>query len=974
MLSVSTVRSVQGAAGYFAADNYYAARDDAAAGEWFGKGAAALGLTGTVDRNSLEAVLSGELPIGTRVGTADRHRPGTDLTFSLPKSWSLLALVGGDRRILAAYREAVKDALAWAELNAAETRIEVRGRERIVPTGKLVVALFEHDTSRAKDPQAHIHAVVANVTQGPDGRWRALHNSKLWQFNTLLNAVAMAGFRERIEALGYQVGTRSKHGNFEAAGVSRELVMTFSSRRQQILAKVAEMGHRTPEAFAAATLMTRPRKEIVPDRDQLSAAWRASAADVSLDLTAVIAGATERAAKTMTSWAQLAAAIASRADRASLVLQGLRERLGLAARDPYLPRAIGRLAPAQAAAAHAVASALRHLEQREAAFLKTDLYKAALDTGLPVGIKAVERRVSALLANGTLTAGAGRNAAMVTSRQAIATERSLLAEVDAGRGSGRAYLRAESAVPALRTATRERAGLTLNPGQVAAGVLLLASSDRIVAVQGVAGAGKSSVLAPAAELIRASGGEVIGLAVQNTLVQMLQRDTGIASMTVARFLKAHAGLLRGTPDPRGLADARQALGRAAIFVDEASMLSNADQLQLARIANLAGVGRLAFVGDARQLGAVDAGKPFSIMQQAGAPTAQMSENLRARGDAIRKAAAAAQIGAVARAMEALAPFTIEAPGHAAATAAEQWLALPVEERSATAIYASGRRLRGEVNAAVQAGLLRRGEIGPEKLSLFTLDRLSLTDEELRYPHHYTPGMIVEISERQAGQRLPRGRATVDAVDPRRGTVTLRLSGGLERVFDPSRLSARRSESPLQLYEQRALDLHEKDRVRWTANDHERGLFNADQATVLAIGSQGVAFRTSQGQRVMLLRDDPMLERLDLAYAFNAHMAQGLTSERGIAVMETRDSKLVNQQTFLVTVTRLRDALTLVVDNAGMLERQLSRNAGGKTSALETSGALREGAPLGRTGSAAPAALEPDLHLDTEKTRPFDFGI
>lgn len=974
MLSVSTVRSVKGAAGYFAADNYYAAGDEAAAGEWFGKGAAALGLAGPVDQRTFEAVLSGELPTGVRVGVVDRHRPGIDLTFSLPKSWSLLALVGGDRRILAAYREAVKDALGWAERNAAETRMEVRGRERIVPTGKLVVALFEHDTSRAQDPQAHLHAVVANVTQGPDGRWRALHNGKLWQFNTLLNAVAMAGFRERVEALGYRAGERAKHGNFEAEGLPRELLMTFSTRRQQILAKVAEMGRRTPEAFAAATLMTRPRKEVVPDRDQLRAAWRASAADVGLDLATVIAGAADRATGTMTGWERLAAAIGSRADRASQVMQDLRERLGLAPRDPYLPRAIGRMAPEQAAAAHAVASALRHLEQREAAFLKTDLYKAALDTGLPVGIDAVERRVATLLASGTLIEGADRHAAMVTSAQAIATERALLAEVDAGRGSGRVYLAPESALQVLRAAARERAGLTLNPGQGAAGVMLLASSDRIVAVQGVAGAGKSSVLAPAAELIRAGGGTVIGLAVQNTLVQMLERETGIASMTVARFLKAHAGLLGDAPDPRGLAEARQVLGGSAIFVDEASMLSNADQLQLARIANLAGVGRLAFVGDARQLGAVDAGKPFSIMQQAGAPTAQMSENLRARGDAVREAAAAAQIGAVARAMTALAPFTIEAPGRAAATAAEHWLALPFEDRALTAIYASGRRLRGEVNAAVQAGLLQRGEIGPAKLALITLDRVSLTDEELRYPHHYAPGMIVEVSERQARQHLPRARATVEKVDSRRGTVTLRLSGGRERVFSPARLSTRSGESPLQLYEQRPLDLHEKDRIRWTANDHGRGLFNADQATVLSITDRCIAIQTSQGQQVTLLRDDPMLQRLDLAYALNAHMAQGLTSDRGIAVMETRDTKLVNQQTFLVTVTRLRDALTLIVDKAGVLEKQLARSPGGKTSALETSGMLWESSGRKTEKSAGPAMLEADLQIDAAKTRPYDLGI
>jgi ATP-dependent exoDNAse (exonuclease V) alpha subunit len=72
----------------------------------------------------------------------------------------------------------------------------------------------------------------------------------------------------------------------------------------------------------------------------------------------------------------------------------------------------------------------------------------------------------------------------------------------------------------------------------------------------------------------------------------------------------------------------------------------------------------------------------------------------------------------------------------------------------------------------------------------------------------------------------------------------------------------------------------------------------------------VRLTTSTGIEHELARDDPMLKRLDLAYALNAHMAQGLTSDRGIAVMDSRERNLSNQQTFLVTITRLRDGLTL----------------------------------------------------------------
>jgi len=976
MLSVSAVRSAKGAAGYFAADNYYTAGEAETSGEWFGKGAALLGLEGKVDQAAFEALLEGTLPDGNRVGIAGRHRAGVDLTFSLPKSWSLIALVGGDRRIIEAYREAVKDMLAWAERNAAEARVEVKGRERVVATGNLVAALFEHDTSRALDPQAHLHAVIANVTRAPDGTWHALKNDKLWSLNTLLNSIAMAGFRERVEALGYRIADRSKHGNFEAEGVGRNLVMAFSQRRQQILAKVAEMRSRTPEAFAAATLMTRDKKAPDVDRAALGATWREGALQAGLDLPALIGVANDRANAPHDLWTRMADAGHTFIDNGRALIASLSERLGLAKSDPYLPKALHRETPQAIATAHAVASAVRHLEQREASFSRTDIYKAALDTGLPVGIAAIEARVAALERARLLVPGDSRRERVVTTAQALTTERALLAEIASGRGEGRAYIDRSQVVEHLQVTARDRAGIELNAGQLSAGVMILSSADRVLAVQGVAGAGKSSMLAPAAALIEREGHRVLGLAVQNTLVQMLQRETGIASMTVARFIKAHEKLLGDGSDPIALALARAEWRGAAIFVDEGSMLSNAEGLKLVRLANLLEVGRMAFVGDARQLGAVDAGKPFSVMQQAGAPTAHMPTNLRARGEAVREAAAAAQIGSIGRAMEALGDHIVEAPGRGAEEAAARWLALSPEDRAQTAIYASGRRLRSAVNIAVQEGRLARGELGSERLAIGSLDRVSLTNEELRYTHAYAPGMIVEIGQPQRGQRIPRARATVESVDLARGQVTLRLSGGRTRILKPDQLRPRGGEAPLQLYERKSLDIHARDRIRWTANDHKRGLFNADQATVLKIEQGAVTVETSLGVQVTLPKGDPMLERLDLSYALNAHMAQGLTSNSGIAVMETRDTKLVNQQTFLVTVTRLRDNLTLVVDRAGQLTRQLERNPGGKSSALETTGEIRASARphSEKVGSHVPNPPEKTLDDGPGKTKPFEIGI
>ncbi|MFX8008201.1 relaxase domain-containing protein, partial [Acinetobacter baumannii] len=89
----------------------YTADEHAEAGVWGGEGARALGLEGQVERDQFEAILNGRLPDGEMVGQVEGRRLGLDLTFSMPKSASILALVSGDKRILDAHLAAVKSTM-----------------------------------------------------------------------------------------------------------------------------------------------------------------------------------------------------------------------------------------------------------------------------------------------------------------------------------------------------------------------------------------------------------------------------------------------------------------------------------------------------------------------------------------------------------------------------------------------------------------------------------------------------------------------------------------------------------------------------------------------------------------------------------------------------------------------------------------------------------------------------------------------
>jgi ATP-dependent exoDNAse (exonuclease V) alpha subunit len=205
-------------------------------------------------------------------------------------------------------------------------------------------------------------------------------------------------------------------------------------------------------------------------------------------------------------------------------------------------------------------------------------------------------------------------------------------------------------------------------------------------------------------------------------------------------------------------------------------------------------------------------------------------------------------------------------------------------------------------------------------------------------------------------------------------VTLQNERGRQFEFRPSQLRPQGEKDPLQLFERRQIEIHHGDRIRWTATDHKRGLLNADQARVVAVDATGVAVKTSLGAEHRLAANDPMLRRIDLAYALNAHMAQGLTSDRGIAVMDSRERNLANQQTFLVTITRLRDGLTLFVDNPGKLEATVEKNPGMKRSALETVNLLRDAAATGEAKGKAPASERKPPELDRSLTKPFEIGL
>lgn len=502
MLSLSNVANGSSAAGYYeTADDYYSAGGSPSV--WCGQGAAALGLAGAVVPAVFASLLDGRLPTGEALHhAAFGRRGGTDATFSAPKSVSLAALVGGDTRLLEAHRRAVDRALDQAEALAA-CRITAGGRTRSERTGNLLVARFEHDLSRACDPQLHSHCVMINATRRPDGQWRALDNESLYRNKMLLGVAYRAELAREVQTLGYGVRVTHGDGRFELEHIEDRQLNAFSRRSAAIEAHLKDQGKERDGASAwskkIAAVLTRERKTAV-DRELLRQEWRE-----------------------------------------------LSEQQGI---DHLRPEVPARPVLGHGAAQAVLAEASSHLSERESVFDRSDLLRAALERG--VGIVTLDELETALeeaQQTGLLIANGER----FTTAAAQRRESEILAMEAAGRDACSPIYTAERASLEIRLGV-------LTDEQRHAALAVLTTRHQVTGIQGRAGVGKTRLLSETTTIATTCGYRVQGLAPSAAAARELA-STGMHAETISTFsLRAHKGLNTKTLlvlDEAGMASSRQ---------------------------------------------------------------------------------------------------------------------------------------------------------------------------------------------------------------------------------------------------------------------------------------------------------------------------------------------------------------------------------------------------------------------------------
>ncbi len=492
-------------------DDYYTGAGEAS-GQWAGIGAERLGLSGEVAADDLRAVLAGMAPgtggltpNGETIRPHPRRVPGFDLTFKAPKSVSVLYAVTDDPRVQGAIIDAgevaVRAALGWLGREAAHVRrgngdaayindLAARDPEaaeaariRTLPATGLVAAMFRHRTSRAGDPLLHWHTLVANLAEGPDGRWTAIVHPDIYHAVRAAGEVFQTVLRDELSTSLDLTWRPGRHVP-EVAGVPQGLLDVFSKRSKEIEDWLEATG--TPGDRAgrqAAVLATRRAKPEV-ESERFDTAWKAEA-------TAYGWGP-EHAETLMGSLGHPTAA--------PLVVD-----------DAW----VGRIA--------------RDLTEHDATFDRNDLVQAVaarLETG--ASMRTIERTVAAVLAS-PLVVPVGDKHDRGTSSELLGVERRLLSTAASSVGSRN---RVDGAIVASALGGFPTIGID----QHAAVMALAGSTDAVSVLVGPAGTGKTFTLDAIRVAYEHFGCQVIGAAPSARAAHELEQGAHIPSVTMHRLL------------------------------------------------------------------------------------------------------------------------------------------------------------------------------------------------------------------------------------------------------------------------------------------------------------------------------------------------------------------------------------------------------------------------------------------------------
>ena len=905
MLRITVSTSSAGAKKYFreglAREDYYS-KDQVIQGRWFGLGAERLGLGEIIQKEDFYRLCdnlnpnTGESMTGR---TKSDRRVGFDCMVTAPKSVSLLLELTQDERIVEVFQEAVASMMKDME---KEARVRVTNGDAFetVKSGNLLGGVFIHTTARpvngVPDPALHAHPFVFNHSWDEEKQqWKAVDFGNLKRDAPYFEAVMDARLAKGMYEIGYDI-ERHKRG-WDIAGIEKSTLDKFSLRTQQIEEYAREKGivdDRQKDGIGAITREDK-NQEGEYSKEDLRRIWWQRLDEGERDGLRKLVQATSP-----------------------------RKRLGMdiSEREQL-----------------ALDYALKHELQNKSVVLERSLLRSALKYGTE-GV-TIEGLLQSLKARKEVIRIEHGDRFKITTHAVLDEEEQMLALERGGRGTRRA-LNADFVVnPVLSD------GNQLNEQQIAAIEFALKSPDNIIAIEGGAGVGKTTLMKEVVRAIQQNDRSVFALAPSTPAVDVLRKEGASNAQTVQK-------LLVDTKFQERIKD-------AVLWVDEIGLLSTQQALDLFTIAKEQNA-RLLLTGDARQHKSVERGDTFRILQQYGMPTASVREIVRQK-DAYKEAVEFLSHGRLTEGFNALEDMGAikEVPEMEAREKSIVETALKEDLKKILII--SPTHLEGNrISAKIRQSLKQRGVIAQEDTQVTSLRRLNLTDAEKTDAVNYSKGMKVQFhhkAKNEDGAFFEQGeRFTVNSVNKRQNTIELTRKNG-KIVTLPTEHTKRFS-----VYQPYQLALADGDTIRATQVGHafdakgkRHKLPNGNRYIVQSVSDAG-DITLSNGWVI-----DRNFNHIARGYVATSHAAQGKTTTKVFLSQTQMSATVASLEQFYVSVSRGKKSIEIFTDDKQAM-LQAVQDSDRRTSAHELLQQTGHGSLNGKIATSAYGSVEQVLSSDT----------
>ncbi len=939
MLSTEPIVNADQAKHYFLSkDNYYLEdREGQECSEWWGKGAHALELSGQVDGEVFTSLLKGELPHGQQLGIKIeeeiKHRPGFDLTFSVPKSVSLLALMGNDRRIFGAVQQAANKALEQVEQGCAQARVTQEGMTVYQNTQNLVVAKFLHDISREGDPQVHVHCVVLNMTQRSDGQWRSLASQpgaygaevttevngffeRVRHHQHYYGLLFRAELAHELKQLGYTLVTTGK-GLFEVEGISQKTLRAYSTRSQQIEAYMQENGYSGAKAAAVATLKTRKAKNI--NRETLNELWQARGEQHQVDAF---------------SEAKRVALAALNQEKTSSHAPGID----------------------LAAAREAVQAAIHQLSETEIVIQPLQLMNTALHYALgeQVNTQALLQVIQEAQEKGELiplNMSHPSQGPCFTTGQLLKYEREIVKVILQKHPSDKPLLSEQKINAYLAAQTK------LNLEQKGAIKTLFSSPSQVMVLEGPTGSGKTTLLKPLVELARLGGYHAVVLSPDKVSRGQVKEE--FQPQSFLGWLKQHLDYTQHetvsyflTVQQKWLDAGRQVLPHAVILVDQAQRLSSKQMHDLIQVARQTGA-RLISLGDAKSLLPWQSGAPFIQLLQHGVTRATLTQNCRQQHEVLKTALVDTLQGNITAAFDQIGHriLSVENKEERLERMADHVVSLNPDQQKNAYVVMPTQRYCEEINTIIRDKLKQHNRVSQTGIKVTVWLPKYISEAGYRIAKSYNVGQWVRFNAPFKSLGVKRGDyAEIKAIQSTHNLIIFENAQGKSITWNPGNVAGR--PGTIEVFETKSREIAVGDTLLWKRHDVRKTLHKGERLQVAEI----------QGSRLRLMRHNSQSVRINMKEIQNCHFDYGyaltpyqVQSNSAIVIAyQNSFSRQSHQRLFYKIVSQATEQAWIYTEDRDQLLSNIQKQTGDKVTAL---GLLLGDQPLPRDVNEQQVLLE-----------------